>query len=72
MADRLYHKYVVIKRDGSPIDPKAEYFVLRLGTDGCAREAARVYADCIEPKWPGLAEDLRTLLESLSAPPAGE
>ena len=63
--DKLYEKYVITKRDGSPIDPKAQYFVLRLDSDHCARLAARRYADCIEPKWPGLAKGLRTLVNRL-------
>lgn len=66
MTDKLYDKYVIAKRDGSPIDPEAQYFVLRLDTDGCAREAARVYADSVEAEWPGLAADLRALVDSLS------
>lgn len=64
-TDRLYNKYVIEKRDGSPIDPKAQYFVMRLDTDICARIAARIYAECCEAKWPGLADELLTLVESL-------
>lgn len=37
-------KYVVTKADGSPVDPKADYLVLRLDTDPCARDAASLYA----------------------------
>lgn len=65
-GDRLYDKYIIAKRDDSPIDPKAQYFVLRLDSDGCARAAAYVYARCISTEWPGLAEELRALLRRLS------
>jgi len=40
----LYGKYKIEKTDGSPIDPKALYFVLRLDTDKSARRALRAYA----------------------------
>lgn len=43
-ADSLYYKYLVTKADGSPVDPKADYFVLRLDTDPAARLAAYCYA----------------------------
>lgn len=65
MPDKLYEKYVITKRDGSPIDSEAQYFVLRLDSDGCARAAARAYADYIEPTWPGLSRDLRALISKL-------
>ena len=68
MPDKLYEKYVITKRDRSPIDPEAQYFVLRLDTDRCARAAAYHYAECIESKWPGLARDLRKLVGSLLGP----
>lgn len=60
-----YHlKYNVTKADGRPVDPNAEYFVLRLdeGGDPVHVEACRVailhYADCITPHIPDLANDL--------------
>jgi len=40
----LYGKYAIRKTDGSTIDPKADYFILRLDTDPAARIAAREYA----------------------------
>ena len=64
--DKLYEKYEVSKRDASPVDPQAVYFVLRLDTDLCARCAALHYAECIRPGQPGLAEDLRDLVESVT------
>ena len=40
----LYGKYCISKADGSPVDPNADYFVLRLDTDPVARRAAREYS----------------------------
>jgi hypothetical protein len=54
-----YGKYTVAKADGTPTDPKADYFVLRLDTDTHARVAALAYADACEFKSPQLAADLR-------------
>jgi len=44
MKDKFYGKYIVTKADGTPTDPEADYFVLRLDTDPLARKAARQYA----------------------------
>ncbi len=55
----LFQKYVIAKSDGSPVNPSADYFVLRLDTDPAARVAARAYADAIESVDPALAEGLR-------------
>ena len=56
----LFNKYKIKKTDGSPVDPKAEYFVLRLDTDPAARYAVIAYADFIRQDDPesGLARDL--------------
>jgi hypothetical protein len=40
----LYGKYRVEKADGSPVDPNADYFILRLDADPVAWSAAREYA----------------------------
>lgn len=40
----LYGKYIIQKADGSPVDPKADYFILRLDTDPIARRAALEYS----------------------------
>lgn len=40
----LYGKYHISKADGSSVDPKADYFVLRLDADPVAWSAAREYA----------------------------
>lgn len=50
MMAELYSKYIIIKTDGSPIDEKADYFVLRLDTDPAAREAMLKYAEIIRSK----------------------
>lgn len=54
----LYRKYVVSKANGQPVDPDADYFVLRLDTDPAARAAAYCYAREIEDRLPALAEEL--------------
>ncbi len=59
MNKGLYQKYIIAKADGSPIDPKADYFVLRLDTDQNARLAARKYANAIEEENPKLAAEQR-------------
>lgn len=56
--DGLYNKYIVTKRDGSPVDPDAFYFVLRLDTDMAAREAALCYANARATEMPLLAQDI--------------
>jgi len=40
----LYSKYKIQKMNGKPIDPNAQYFVLRLDTDPAARAAMLAYA----------------------------
>ncbi len=47
-AEGLYHKYKIEKANGEPIDPTAQYFVLRIDTDPAARAAMLTYADEIE------------------------
>ena len=41
----LYNKYRIEKASGEPIDPKAQYFVLRIDTDLAAKKAMLTYAD---------------------------
>ncbi len=43
----VYGKYIIAKADGTPVDPMACYFVLRLDRDGHARTAMRLYADTL-------------------------
>lgn len=62
----LHGRYTIAKADESPVDPQAEYFVLRLDSGGsdpahikACRKAVMTYADEIEPHLPQLAADLR-------------
>jgi hypothetical protein len=41
---RLFNKYKIEKKDGSPVDHDAQYFVLRLDTDVAARRAMLEYS----------------------------
>jgi len=52
-------KYIIRKADGTPIDPNADYFVLRLDKDEHARKAALAYADSVETENPVFAADIR-------------
>lgn len=61
-TDGLYGKYRVTKRDGTPTDGDADYFVMRLDTDEHARVAALAYADSVEKENPFLANDLRAVV----------
>ena len=60
----LHQKYDLKHTDGSPIDPRNEYFVLKVAgleaTDHiiASRIAVRAYADAIKDTRPELAEDL--------------
>lgn len=55
----LYGKYIVTKANGDPVDPEAEYLVLRIDKDPGARWAAETYADYIQSQMPELAADIR-------------
>lgn len=64
----VYMKYTIGKSDGSPVDPEACYFVLRLDADDVAREAMRVYAKkCSNKK---LANSILRCLDWLDDPPS--
>ena len=63
----LESKYIVTRADGSPIDPTADYFLLRLDSDLAARKAALHYADLIQEDNPLLADDLRSRVQSYDA-----
>lgn len=54
----LYGKYQISKADGTPTDPDAQYFVLRIDTDRAARAAVRKYSIEINHDNPALALDL--------------
>lgn len=62
----LFKKYIITKADGSPVDPDAVYFVLRLDTDPHAERAAEAYAASVGSENPDLASDLRYMLENKS------
>jgi alkanesulfonate monooxygenase SsuD/methylene tetrahydromethanopterin reductase-like flavin-dependent oxidoreductase (luciferase family) len=55
----LFNKYRVEKQDGSPVDPKAQYFVLRIDTDPVARYAVYAYAAFISGSDDEFADELR-------------
>jgi len=65
MTRGLYQKYIIEKADGSPTDPKAVYFVLRLDTDPAAREAASAYASACQEANSQLASDLWALVDEI-------
>lgn len=61
----LYNRYTVLKSDGSNVDPKAEYFVLRLDDHGkdpvhikACRQAVLTYATIIRNHLPELSDDI--------------
>jgi hypothetical protein len=70
--DGLKSKYQIAHADGTPVDPNAQYFVLRLDyhTDcddvhvGACRMAARTYADIVADHLPALSKDLLHFLET--------
>ena len=61
----IYGKYKIEKTDGSPVDPKAIYFTLRLDTDKHARAAVRAYIESCRDEQPKLAQDLERMLIQL-------
>lgn len=56
----IYGKYLIAKADGTPVDPDAQYFVLRLDTDLHARRAIMAYAESVEIENGTLSSELRT------------
>lgn len=58
----LYQKYRLAKADGTPTDPEANYFVMRLDTDVHAQEAALTYARSVQGTNRELALDLMELI----------
>jgi len=62
-------KYHLTKADGSPVDPQAIYFVLRLDEDPCARRALAVYADAVSVAGnPNFGAELARILDLLERP----
>ena len=62
----LRDKYIISKINGKPIDPEAEYFVLRYDVDSHARKALQVYADSVRDDNPELADDIINALSRTS------
>lgn len=63
---KLYGKYDIKKANGQPIDPKAEYFVLRIdGDHPAARAAMLTYANEIEATEPVFAAQIRRWVDGL-------
>lgn len=62
----LYPKYKIVKTDGTPMDPNAKYFTVRIDTDRHARAAVRAYIESCRDENPELAMDLEEVLEGLS------
>jgi hypothetical protein len=68
----IYGKYEIRKVDGTPVDPKAIYFTLRLDTDKHARAAVRAYIESCREEEPELAADLWKMLHSVDVCPECE
>jgi len=66
----LLPKYIITKADGSPVDPRAEYFVLRVDkhaadqihAEACRRAIVR-YAIEVQSHLPVLSKELRLKYE---------
>lgn len=71
MSTGVYQKYKITKADGSPVDPEATYFVLRLDTDPAARAAARRYVDAVAADNDQLAGDILRCVDALEDGPCG-
>lgn len=72
MMKGLYKKYNVTKADGSEIEPKARYFVLRYDTDPAARQALMVYAELVGKENPVLMQELAQSIAEVWPEPEGE
>ena len=59
----LYGKYNIQRADGTRLDPRGAYFVLRLDTDPAARRAIGTYAHACDN--PQLASDLLDLVQAI-------
>jgi hypothetical protein len=65
----LFNKYIVQKSDGSPIDPNAQYFVLRVDTDPAARAALKVYAAYVDEDQPNFSDELYRWVDKYDSAP---
>ena len=64
----VYGKYVIEKADGSPVDPDACYFVLRLDTDPAARRAMGQYARSVRSTNEELADQIEDCIQECERP----
>lgn len=60
----LYRKYIIQKVDGTPVEPMAEYFVLRVDKDPHARKALITYAKSVMEENPKFASEILHLVAS--------
>ena len=58
MFEVFHKKYIILNADGTPVDPRGDYLVLRLDTDSAARAAAYIYAKEAQSEFPELASEL--------------
>ena len=61
------NRYVIMKRNGKPVDPRADYFVLRIDKDPHARVAAMAYADSVEKDNGKFADGIRRAVKQYNA-----
>lgn len=73
--DGLHKKYIISKTDGSNVDERAEYFVLRLDDHSkdpahvqACRKAILTYATEIQAHLPKLADDIRARYSEMTRP----
>lgn len=66
MSEGLYGKYIITKTSGEPVEPQAQYFVLRIDTDQHARKALIAYARSVGMENPLLAGDLIKWLDNVA------
>lgn len=55
-------KYIISKTNGNPVDPEADYFVLRLDQDPHALNALVAYAESVAQDNIELSNDLKVKL----------
>lgn len=58
-------KYKIEKLNGNPMDPKADYFVLRLDADPHAGKAALAYAKSVRQDNEKFAEDIISIINRI-------
>ena len=61
------NRYVIMKRNGKPVDPRADYFVLRIDKDPHARVAVMAYADSVEKDNGKFADGIRRAVKQYNA-----